>query len=306
MQKVHFTGIGEPAMLSIAIAVSRKNNFSVSGSDDNFSGEAYTTLIENGLWPESPGWHPDRIHKNLNAVVTGLHTLPDNPEIMKARELGLKVYNMAEYLYQQTRSKTRIVVCGRNDVPVVTAMILHVLRKTKMQADFLTSKQLDKTEPKSRLSYESRIAVFEDYDYNENTGLVFQACKPHIAVMTGIPTQNNDTEALPDDRIQKACKLIETMEVQGRLSYFDGDDNLIRICTNLRSDIVAFYYGLPDFEIQNDIIYLKTKKTDIPLKFSGDQNLLSLNAARLACRQIGIYDDQFLNAISDFSVPDNF
>ena len=103
MQKVHFTGIGEPAMLSIAIAVSRKNNFSVSGSDDHFPGEAYTTLIENGLWPESPGWHPDRIHKNLNAVVTGLHTLPDNPEIIKARELGLKVYNMAEYLYQQTQ-----------------------------------------------------------------------------------------------------------------------------------------------------------------------------------------------------------
>jgi UDP-N-acetylmuramate: L-alanyl-gamma-D-glutamyl-meso-diaminopimelate ligase len=124
--------------------------------------------------------------------------------------------------------------------------------------------------------------------------------------MTGIAAHNSDTEALQDDRIQKACKLIETMEVQGRLIYFAGDDNLNRICSNLRRDIVAFYYGLPDFEIQNDIIYLKTKKTDIPLKFSGDQNLLSLNAARLACRQIGIYDDQFLNAISDFSVPDNF
>ena len=96
------------------------------------------------------------------------------------------------------------------------------------------------------------------------------------------------------------------MEVQGRIIYFAGDDNLNRICSNLRRDIVAFYYGLPDFEIQNDIIYLKTKKTDIPLKFSGDQNLVSLNAARLACRQIGIYVDQFLNAISDFSMPDNF
>ena len=99
-------------MLSIAIAVSRKNNFSVSGSDDHFPGEAYTTLIENGLWPESPGWHPDRIHKNLNAVVTGLHTLPDNPEIIKARELGLKVYNMAEYLYQQHVVKQGLLFVG--------------------------------------------------------------------------------------------------------------------------------------------------------------------------------------------------
>lgn len=304
MQKVHFTGIGEPAMLSIAIAVNRKNNFSVTGSDENFSGEAYMALIENGLWPESPGWHPDRIHKNLNAVVTGINILPDNPEILKARELGLKVYSFAEYLYQQTRSKTRIVVCGKTDVPVVTAMILHALKKTRMQADYLTSIQTDKTEPKCKLSYESRIAVFEDFDCKESSGLIFQACKPHIAVLTGIPEHENDP--LEEERVMELRKIIETMEVQGRLIYFSGDENLNHVCTNLRRDIVAFYYGIPDYEIQNNIIYLKTKKSDIPLTFSGEQNLLSLNAARLACRQIGIYDDQFLNAISDFSVPDNF
>ncbi|MBN2766423.1 MAG: peptidoglycan synthetase [Paludibacteraceae bacterium] len=301
MQKVHFTGIGEPIMLEIAIALSRKNSFSVSGSDDTFEGSSYSRLIESGLWPESPGWHADRIHKNLSAIVIGKHINENNPEWQKARELGLKIYSYAEFMFQQTRSKTRIVVSGSHGVSTVVAMILHVLRKVKMQADYLTSIQPTENDPKVLLSYESRIAVFEDQQADGNTGTMFQACKPHIAVLTGIAPHNAAIYLDFGEFIQKLHKLTEQMEVQGRLIYNSTDDNLNEIVSHLRRDIVAFACEKPDSEIRHQTTYLKTRKADIALQVFGTHNLLNLEAARLACRQIGIYDDQFYKHIGDFA-----
>lgn len=300
MQRVHFTGIGESSMLNIAIALSRKNSYMVSGSDETFSGQAYSRLIENGLWPESQGWHPERIQKTLNAVVTGTHIHKNNPELQRAIELGLKIYTFPEFLYQQTRSKTRIVISGSYGVASTTAMILHVLRKLKIPADYLTSAQGDKQEMPVVLSYESRIAVFEDSQPDGDTGIIFKATKPHIAVFTGIAAHNTESFLNFSAHTNKFCELTELMEVQGRLIYHKGDENLGSICKKLRRDIVSFGYEISEHEIQNSVTFLKTKNKKIPLLVFGTHNLLNINAARLACRQIGIYDEQFYNSISDF------
>ena len=306
MQRVHFIGIGEQAMLNTAIALSRKNNFSVSGSDDTFAGDAYYKLIENGLWPECQGWHPDRIHKGLTALITNDNISPKNPELIKAYELGLKVFSLVEYLYQQTRSKTRIVICGNLGVSTVTALILNVLKKVKMPADYLTNEAFSKTEPMAKLSYESRIAIFENIENINIPCRMFDKLKPHIGVLTGFSDKNTTNEVHTEAYISEFQKQIEKMEVQGRLIYFNGDEILKKKGTEIRRDIVAFNYDLPEYSIQNGITFLKSRKSEIPLQISGEINLLSLNAARLACRQIGIYDDQFLKAINDFTVNNDF
>ena len=155
MQRVHFIAIGGEAMHNLAIALSKKNEYEVTGSDIEIFEPSYSRLKENGLLPREMGWFPERIHKNLNAVILGMHAAEDNPELIRAKELGIHIYSFPEYLFQQTRSKTRIVVGGSHGKTTTTAMILFVLKQLKIDADYMVGAQIE--------GFENRTIVAADY-----------------------------------------------------------------------------------------------------------------------------------------------
>lgn len=308
MQRVHFIAIGGAAMHNLAIAISKKNNFLVTGSDDEIFEPSYSRLKENGLLPDEMGWFPDKIHKGLSAVILGMHATEDNPELLRAKELGLKIFSFPEYLYQQTRSKTRIVVGGSHGKTTTTAMILFVLKQLRIDADYMVGAQIEGFDNMVKLSYEARIAVFEGDEYLTSPidpRPKFHLYKPHIAVLTGIAWDHINVFPTFPVYLEQFKRFTELMEVQGRLIYFDGDENLNEIVAHLRRDIVPFGYNTPKHEVRDGVTYLKTKKGEVALKVFGEHNLQNMEAARLACRQIGVTDDQFYSVICDFPGASN-
>ena len=308
MQRVHFIAIGGAAMHNLAIAISKKDNFLVTGSDDEIFEPSRSRLKENGLLPDKMGWFPDRIHKGLQAVILGMHATEDNPELIRAKELGLKIYSFPEYLYQQTRSKTRIVIGGSHGKTTTTAMILFVLKQMKIDTDYMVGAQIEGFDNMVKLSYESRIAVFEGDEYLTSPldrRPKFHLYKPHIAVLTGIAWDHINVFPTFENYVEQFRIFTELMEVQGRLIYFDGDKNLNEIAQHLRRDIVPFPYNTPEYEVRDGITYLITKYGDISLKVFGEHNLQNMNAARLACKQIGVTDEQFYSVISEFPGASN-
>jgi len=308
MQRVHFIAIGGAAMHNLAIAISKKNDFLVTGSDDEIFEPSYSRLKKNGLLPAEMGWFPERIHSGLSAVIVGMHATIDNPELLRAKELGLKIFSFPEYLYQQTRSKTRIVVGGSHGKTTTTAMILFVLKQLKIDADYMVGAQIEGFDNMVKLSYEARIAVFEGDEYLTSPidrRPKFHLYKPHIAVLTGIAWDHINVFPTFPLYVEQFKKFTDLMEVQGRLIYFDGDENLNHIVAGLRRDIVPFAYNTPKHEVRNGITYLKTKKQEVPLKIFGEHNLQNMEAARLACRQIGVTDQQFYSVIRDFPGASN-
>lgn len=304
MQRVHFIGLGGVNMHNLAIAIQKKSNFQVTGSDSEIIESSLVRLQERGLVPEKMGWFPERITKNLNAVVIGRDTTSDNPELIRAKELGLKIYSFPEYLFQQTRSKTRIVVSGSFGKTTVTAMILFVLKKSKIDADYFIGNPIPGFENPIKFSYDSRIAVFEGDEHL--TSLTdprpkFHLYKPHIAVLTGISKKPTDSSIPIAEHVLVFEKFAELMEVQGRLIYYEKDENLKAISGHLRRDIVPFPYDTPKNKVRDGVTYLITKYGDFPLQVSGDFNLQNLDAARLACRQIGVTDEQFYTVITEYS-----
>ena len=308
MQRVHFIAIGGAAMHNLAIAISKKNDFLVTGSDDEIFEPSYSRLKKNGLLPAEMGWFPERIHSGLSAVIVGMHATIDNPELLRAKELGLKIFSFPEYLYQQTRSKTRIVVGGSHGKTTTTAMILFVLKQLKIDADYMVGAQIEGFDNMVKLSYEARIAVFEGDEYLTSPidrRPKFHLYKPHIAVLTGIAWDHINVFPTFPVYVEQFKKFTDLMEVQGRLIYFDGDENLNQIVSGLRRDIVPFAYNTPKHEVRNGVTYLKTKKAEVPLKIFGEHNLQNMEAARLACRQIGVTDQQFYSVIKDFPGASN-
>lgn len=308
MQRVHFIAIGGAAMHNLAIAISKKDNYQVTGSDDEVFEPSLSRLKSNGLLPDVMGWFPEKIHKGLDAVILGMHAKEDNPELIRAKELGLKIYSFPEYLFQQTRSKTRIVIGGSHGKTTTTAMILFVLKNLNIDADYMVGAQIEGFDNMVKISYEARIAVFEGDEYLTSPidkRPKFHLYKPHIAVLTGIAWDHINVFPTFENYVEQFQKFVNLMEVQGRLIYFDGDENLKRIASHLRRDIVPFSYNTPEYLVRNGITFLKTKKGEVPLKIFGEHNLQNLNAARLACRQIGVTDDQFYSVIGDFPGASN-
>lgn len=308
MQRVHFIAIGGAAMHNLAIAISKKTNFKVTGSDDEIFEPSRSRLKEHGLIPDEMGWFPNRIDKGLSAVILGMHATIDNPELLRAKELGLKIFSFPEYLYQQTRSKTRIVIGGSHGKTTTTAMILFVLKRLRIEVDYMVGAQIEGFDNMVKLSYDSRIAVFEGDEYLTSPidrRPKFHLYKPHIAVLTGIAWDHINVFPTFENYVEQFKKFTELMEMQGRLIYFDGDKNLNEISQHLRRDIVPFPYNTPKHEVRNGITYLITKKGEVQLKIFGEHNLQNMNAARLACRQIGVTDEQFYSVICDFPGASN-
>ncbi len=137
-KKFHFIGIGGSLMHKIAIALKERGH-TITGSDDEIVDPSRSKLLASNLLPQSTGWNSERIDKTVDVVIFGRHTLKDNPELLKAQQLGLKVYTCPEYIYEYSIDKQRIVVVGSHGRNVVASMIIHVLKYHNRAVDYVVS-----------------------------------------------------------------------------------------------------------------------------------------------------------------------
>lgn len=297
--KVHFIAIGGSAMHNLAIALCQKG-ITVTGSDDEIFDPAKSRLEKYSLLPEEFGWHPERITKDLDAVVLGMHARIDNPELLRAQELGLKIYSYPEYLYEQSKDKLRIVVGGSHGKTTTTAMILHVLAHCGIEADYMVGAQLKGFEVMVRLSHTAKVMVIEGDEYLTSPidrRPKFHLYKPNVAIITGIEWDHINVFPTFDIYRDQFARFINLIEPKGTLIYCDEDAEVHRVAVeNQRTDIQKLPYVCPEHRVENGITYIG----NTALQVFGHHNLLNLTAARLACRQVGVTDEQFDEAISTF------
>lgn len=304
--RIHFIAIGGAAMHNLAIAVSKKQGYVVTGSDDEIFDPARTHLLEAGLLPKQTGWFPEQITTDIDAVILGMHAREDNPELQRARELGIKIYSFPEYLYEQTKNKIRIVVGGSHGKTTTTAMILYALEKAGIEADYMVGAQIQGFDNMVRLSESSKYAVFEGDEYltspldRRSKFLLFH---PHIAILTGIAWDHINVFPTFEEYVDTFRKFVDLIEPNGKFIYFDGDENLCRLATKARRDIGLIPYNTPEHEIEDGITYITDEH--VPLSVFGQHNLQNMHAAQLACETIGLPKKEFYNYLSDFPGASN-
>ena len=292
-------------MHNLAIALCQKG-ITVTGSDDEIFDPAKSRLEKYGLLPEAFGWHPERITPDLDAVVLGMHARIDNPELLRAQELGMKIYSYPEYLYEQSKDKLRIVVGGSHGKTTTTAMILHVLAHWGIEADYMVGAQLKGFEVMVRLSHTAKVMVIEGDEYLTSPidrRPKFHLYHPNVAIITGIEWDHINVFPTFDIYREQFAQFINLIELKGTLIYCDEDKEVHRVAVeNKRTDIQKLPYVCPEHVVENGITYLRIPNSEFrtPLMVFGHHNLLNLTAARLACRQVGVTDEQFDEAISTF------
>ncbi|MBE7176547.1 MAG: peptidoglycan synthetase [Mucilaginibacter polytrichastri] len=299
--RIHFIAIGGSAMHNLAIAL-HKNGHEVSGSDDVFYEPSAGRLKKYGLLPEKAGWFPEKITGETGSVILGMHAKADNPELLEAQRLGIRIYSYPEYIYEQSRKKTRVVIGGSHGKTTITAMIMHVLRVRDRAFDYLVGAMLDGFETMVQLS-DAPLILIEGDEYLASPidrRPKFHLYKAHLAVLSGIAWDHINVFPTFDNYKLQFRLFLESMEKDGKVGYAPDDQDLAGVIADDHSALEKIMYSAPEHTIENGVTYILNGEERIPLRVFGRHNLTNIGAARQICLWLGINETDFYHAISSF------
>lgn len=304
MRKIHLISISDPLIYELAVAI-RDRGYEVSVSGEHVPEEMQAVLDEKGIEFFGEGWFPEKLTKETHSVVLGSMVTEDNPELLQAKELGLLVLSIPEFIYQRTRTKIRVVVTGSRGRKAILSMIVAALRKQNLSFDYATTSDVALLDKHLHFSFESRIALIEGDEHitsvlEKRSQLEFY--RPHIAVMTNLKWNVSHDHKSPEAFMNTYRYFSTSIEREGKLIYFGGDPNITELVEEIRSDITAIPFEEHPVEPRDGETCLLTRYGDYPVKVLNKYFLVNVNAARLTCRQLGVKDVDFYQAISDFTL----
>jgi UDP-N-acetylmuramate: L-alanyl-gamma-D-glutamyl-meso-diaminopimelate ligase len=300
--KIHFIAIGGSAMHNLALALVEKG-FTITGSDDAIFEPSKSRLQAKGLLPDNLGWFPNKITSDLDAIILGMHAKLDNLELLKAKELGIKIYSYPEFLYEQSKDKTRVVIGGSHGKTTITAMILHVLNYHNIKVDYMVGAQLDGFETMVHLTKDNEFIVLEGDEYLTSPIDLrpkFHLYKPNIALISGIAWDHINVFPTFENYVSQFSKFIATIINGGILVYNEEDVEVEKIVAQTENQIKLYPYRTPNYTIKNGITFIETTLGKMSLEIFGKHNMQNLAGAKWICQHMGVGEDDFFEAIGTF------
>ena len=305
--KIHFIAIGGSAMHNLAIALKLKG-FSITGSDDAINDPSRSRLKKYNLLPQKEGWFSDKITSDIDAVVLGMHAKDDNPELLKARKIGLKIYSYPEFIFNQSKDKIRIVIGGSHGKTSITSLVLHVLSTLNIEYDYMVGAQLDGFEVMVKLSDTSKYIVLEGDEYLSSALDLrpkFHLYKPHIALISGIAWDHINVFKTFENYLKQFEIFINSIEKNGTLVYNELDPELKKLVSSNKSNLNYIPYSIPKHKIIDGISFIDINNRLYRLKIFGDHNLQNISGALNICKALGVESEDFYNAITSFNGASN-
>ncbi len=300
---VHFIAIGGSAMHNLAMALSRKGA-NVTGSDDEIFEPSRTRLEKQGILPETIGWFPEKINAQLDAVILGMHARADNPELLRAKELGLEIYSYPEYLYEQSKNKTRVVIGGSHGKTTITSMLLHVVNALGMNVDYMVGAQLEGYDCMVKLTEEANVMILEGDEYLSSPidrRPKFHLYKPDVAIISGIAWDHINVFPTFENYVEQFDTFCSLISENGTLIYNVDDEEVNKLGVKFSSTKETVAYQTPEYDVTETGTLLYFNGEKYPMKIFGSHNLQNLMGAMRIGQKIGIEPEDFFKAIQSFT-----
>lgn len=300
--RVHFIAIGGAAMHNLALALHHKGD-RVTGSDDTIFDPSKTRLERYDLLPEKFGWYPEKVTTDLDAVILGMHAKKDNPELLKAQELGLDIFSYPEYLYEKAKNKTRVVIGGSHGKTTITSMILHVMHYWDKEVDYMVGAQLEGFETMVRLTDDADFMVLEGDEYLSSPidrRPKFHLYKPNIALLSGIAWDHINVFPTFENYVEQFQIFVDSMTNGGAMIYNTEDAQVVKVVENATAHIKKYPYETPAYTVAHGETLLDTPEGAMPIEVFGKHNLNNLAGAKWICQHMGVVEEDFYEAIATF------
>lgn len=300
--RIHFIAIGGSAMHNLALALHNKG-YKVTGSDDAIFEPSKTRLANKGILPAEMGWFPEKITPDIEAVILGMHAKADNPELLKASALGLKIYSYPEFLYEQSKNKTRVVIGGSHGKTTITSMILHVMHYHNIEVDYMVGAQLEGFDTMVHLTEENDFIVLEGDEYLSSPidrRPKFHLYQPNIALISGIAWDHINVFPTYDFYVEQFEIFIQKITNGGILVYNEEDLEVKKVAEASTNPIRKIPYSTPKYEVKDGVTLLETHEGLMPIEVFGAHNLNNLAGAKWICQNMGVDEADFYEAIASF------
>lgn len=300
--RIHFIAIGGSAMHNLALALHQKGD-TVTGSDDEIFEPSKGRLDSKGLLPEKEGWFTEKITSEIDAVILGMHAKADNPELLKAKELDLKIYSYPEFLYEQSKTKTRVVIGGSHGKTTITSMILHVMNYHEKDVDYMVGAQLEGFDTMVKITEDNDFMVIEGDEYLSSPidrRPKFHLYKPNIALLSGIAWDHINVFPTYENYVEQFEIFLNEITDGGAIIYNEEDAEVKRVVETSTNPIKKYPYQTPEYSVEDGNTLLETPEGPMPVEIFGKHNLNNLEGARWVCQLMGIDIDGFYEAISTF------
>ncbi|PIV17214.1 MAG: peptidoglycan synthetase [Flavobacteriales bacterium CG03_land_8_20_14_0_80_35_15] len=303
---IHFIAIGGSAMHNLAIALKQKGH-NVTGSDDVIHEPSKSRLAAKGLLPNAWGWFPENINAQIDAIILGMHAKPDNLELLKAQELGLKIYSYPEFLYEQSKDKIRVVIGGSHGKTTITAMILHVMRVHHLEVDYMVGAQLKGFDTMVHLTHENKFMVLEGDEYLSSPidrRPKFHLYQPNIALLSGIAWDHINVFPTFENYVEQFRIFVEAIRPDGIIVYNNEDEVVKQVVEQSSKALKRDPYKTPNYTIKNGKTFIETEEGFMPLEIFGKHNLQNLAGAKQICQHMGVNETDFYKAMASFMGAD--
>ena len=300
--RTHFIAIGGAAMHNLALALHFKG-FRVTGSDDAVFEPSKSRLQKQGLLPVELGWFQEKITADIEAIILGMHAKADNPELLRAKELGLKIYSYPEFLYEQSKNKTRVVIGGSHGKTTITSMILHVMHYHNIEVDYMVGAQLEGFDTMVHLTETNDFIVLEGDEYLSSPidrRPKFHLYQPNIALISGIAWDHINVFPTYENYVAQFEEFIAKITPGGILVYNAEDPEVLRVAEAATNPIRKLPYVTPEYEVTNGVTLLSTPEGPMPIEVFGAHNLNNLAGAKWICQNMGVDEAEFYEAIATF------
>ena len=300
--RIHFIAIGGSAMHNLAIALHNKGE-QVTGSDDEIFDPSRSRLAAKGLLPEQYGWFEDNISSDIDAVILGMHAKQDNIELLRAKALGLIIYSYPEFLYEQSKNKTRVVIGGSHGKTTITSMILHVMHYHDKEVDYMVGAQLEGFDTMVHLTKENDFIVLEGDEYLSSAidrRPKFHLYKPNIALLSGIAWDHINVFPTFDNYVEQFRIFLSQITHGGAIVYNQEDIEVKQVVETAQNQIKKYPYQTPRYSVNNGDTLLDTEDGPMPIEVFGKHNLNNLEGARWICQLMGVQQEDFYEAIATF------
>ena len=300
--RTHFIAIGGAAMHNLALALLNKG-YQVTGSDDAIFEPSKSRLEKKGLLPTAFGWFPEKITSDIEAIILGMHAKADNPELLKAQQLGLKIYSYPEFLYEQSKNKTRVVIGGSHGKTTITSMILHVMHYHNIEVDYMVGAQLEGFDTMVHLTHENDFIVLEGDEYLSSPidrRPKFHLYQPNIALLSGIAWDHINVFPTLDNYVEQFEIFVNQITKGGILVYNEEDETVKKVAEESTNTIRRLPYKTPNYSVEDGTTLLDTPEGPMPIEVFGAHNLNNLAGAKWICQNMGVDEADFYEAIANF------
>ncbi len=299
--KIHLIAIGGAVMHNVALALNSIGH-EVTGSDDEIFEPSRSRLKAHGLLPAQMGWHPENIRPDTDIVILGMHARADNPELVRAQQMGLKVLSFPEFVYMQSQAAQRVAICGSHGKTTITSMVMHGLRSASCSFDYLVGAQLEGFSTMVQFT-NAPVMVIEGDEYFASPldrRPKFLHYKPQLALISGIAWDHFNVFPTYESYTDQFRQLAEQMDSNAVLYVCADDADLMKLIDDWNTTVNIVPYSPLSYRIVDGRVIIDHAGKAYPVGVFGKHNMTNMSGAMLICQKLGIDSDTFLRSMQHF------